>query len=364
MYRQIREPTQGMPMMAPASPGSMEMGGMAAGGLGAPAGGMAAGGVAAAGGGMSVTTIAIVSVLVLGGAGTGGYFLYDYLTEPDFYGEMYWMENGFGYIFEDDGASLVFPNNNQGDWDCEDYGYGNQDSGDISEIDGICYVELGEEYESTDEGDYYRICLTEDGSETCIDIYPREQGAFMDNGGECIILVSDISPPNWDDEDLEEYRDTWQDEFEDVVDEIKEDTPSSCKSEDLDDDDGDLTPYMFDDRDAAGDLTDGGGEALVHVQMIQGDDISWMMIKVVIVVDDGHPIECYNEEEQDCEWTRNGDGDNYWSAGEEITILEGLNDLCDGSNGGCEIDITISRHALGDQDETVLAHVQAFADAN
>lgn len=355
-------------MMAPASPGSMEMGGMAAGGFGAPsgmaAGGMAAGG--AAGGGMSMATIAIASVLVLGGAGVGGYFLYDYLTEPDFYGEMYWTETGMGYIFEEDGVSIVWTNTNQGDWDCEDYGYGDPDSGDISERDGICYLSWSvDEYESTDKGDYYRICLTEDGSETCIDLYPREHGAFMDNGNECQVLVSDISPPNWDDEDLEEYRDTWQDEFDDVRDEIEEDTPSSCKSEDLDDDDdGDLTHYMFDDRDAAGELTGGGGEALVHVQMIQGDDISWMMIKVVIVVDDGSPIECYNEEEQDCEWTRNGDGDNYWNAGEEITILEGLNDLCDGSNGGCNIDITISRHALGDQDETVLAYVMAYADAN
>ena len=97
-YPNFDGPAQGMAMMTP-PPGSMEMGGMAAGGLGTPtggmaAGGMAAGGAAAAGGGMSVATIA--AVLVLGGAGIGGYFLYDYLTEPDFYGEVYWTEGGCG----------------------------------------------------------------------------------------------------------------------------------------------------------------------------------------------------------------------------------------------------------------------------
>ena len=112
-YPSFDGPAQGMVMMTP-PPGSMEMGGMAAGGFGAPAGGMAAGsmaagGAAAAGGGMSVATIAVVSVLVLGGVGTGGYFLYDYLTEPDFYGELYWSDMGFGYIFEEDGLSATFP---------------------------------------------------------------------------------------------------------------------------------------------------------------------------------------------------------------------------------------------------------------
>ena len=95
-YPNFDGPAQGMAMMTPPPPGSMEMGGMVAGGIGT-----SAGSVAAAGGGMSVATIAVVSVLVLGGVGTGGYFLYDYLTEPDFYGETYWTEDGMGIIFEE-----------------------------------------------------------------------------------------------------------------------------------------------------------------------------------------------------------------------------------------------------------------------
>ena len=65
------------------------LGGLGASSMVAPSGSLAAGGVAAsaattgaaAAGGTSIATIAVVSVLVLGGAGTAGYFIYDYLTE-------------------------------------------------------------------------------------------------------------------------------------------------------------------------------------------------------------------------------------------------------------------------------------------
>ena len=83
-YPDFQGTAQGMSMMTPPPPGSMEMGaglaGQGVGGIaagmgtgGMAAGGMAAGGItagatgAAVGGGMSVATIAIVSVLVLGG---------------------------------------------------------------------------------------------------------------------------------------------------------------------------------------------------------------------------------------------------------------------------------------------------------
>ena len=55
--------------------------GMGAGSM-ATGAGMAATG-AAVGGGMSFATIAVVSVLVLGGAGTAGYFIYDSLSESE-----------------------------------------------------------------------------------------------------------------------------------------------------------------------------------------------------------------------------------------------------------------------------------------
>ena len=139
-YPEFQPPMQGAGMMAP-PPGGMEFGmaapAMGTPGMGASAGfgaGMAATG-AAAGGGMSVATIAVVSVLVLGGAGTAGYFIYDYLTEPDFYGELYWTEMGIGYEFEEDSMSLIYP---AVDGSCDGM-WG--EMGDVEEKDGLCYAD-------------------------------------------------------------------------------------------------------------------------------------------------------------------------------------------------------------------------------
>ena len=99
-YPEFQPSMQGAGMMTPQPTGmemgAMEFGGMASSGMGAPAGfgaGMGAGGMAAGagmaatgaavGGGMSFATIAVVSVLVLGGAGTAGYFIYDSLSETE-----------------------------------------------------------------------------------------------------------------------------------------------------------------------------------------------------------------------------------------------------------------------------------------
>ena len=120
-YPNFEGPSQGISMLASAPPGSLELGTMTSGGFGAPTGGLVAGtatagGGAVAGGGMSMGTIAVVSVLVLGGVGTGGYFLYDYLTEPDFFGEVYWSDDGFGYMFEENSISIVIPQLDGGCW--------------------------------------------------------------------------------------------------------------------------------------------------------------------------------------------------------------------------------------------------------
>jgi len=375
-YPDFQGTMQGMSMMTPPPPGSLEMG---AGLVGQGAGGLAAGGLvgtatgaAAAGGGMSMATIAVVSVLVLGGVGTGGYFLYDYLTEPDFYGEIYWYESGGGYIFEEDGMSLVWPNNNQGDWDCGDYGYGTSISGNVSEKDGICYFELGDEYKSTDKGDYYRICLTTDGAESCLDLYPKEQGAFMGDGDNCTILVSDISVPNWDDEDLEGYRETWLDKFDDVADEIKKDIPSSCEIKDISGNTGESPDiYQFSGRDAINDpaMNASGGDALIHIMMVDrmsNGGLNWVLVEVTISVDGGAPRTCDFKVEADeyssCVYTI--DDDMYWNVSEEITISEGSDtDLCDGSNGYCVIDVTISKKAIGNDDDEVIGQLTVAAEA-
>ncbi|MDC0557308.1 hypothetical protein OAO34_05935 [Candidatus Poseidoniaceae archaeon] len=364
---------QGMAMMTPPPPGSMEMGGMVAGGFGAPAGGMAAGGVAAggaaaAGGGMSMSTIAVVSVLVLGGAGTGGYFLYDYLTEPDFYGEVYWSEMGFGYIFEEDGLSFAFPLYEGG---CDEYdGFLEEE---FKKSGGICVADMDpDEYSSEDKGDYYKICIDMDGEgEECIKVYPLERGIVMKVDGECNILVGDISNPSGylddDDSEMESWLEDWENIAEEIMDD--DDAPSCSDTNNLAETSsgGSLDTFAFSDRDAAGDMSDSGGDALVHIMMTSGDGLNWALVSVSIVVNDGASYHCEEADwaDADAYCTYTIDDDKYWEVSEEITIGEGNNtNLCDGSNGGCTVDVTITKVGVGEEDSKVISQISAYADVN
>ena len=373
-YPGFQPPMQGAGMMAP-PPGGMEFGmaapAMGAPGMGASAGfgaGMAATG-AAAGGGMSVATIAVVSVLVLGGAGTAGYFIYDYLTEPDFYGELYWTEMGIGYEFEEDSMSIVYP---AVDGSCDGM-WG--DMGDVEEKDGLCYTDsFYDSYEVEDKGDYYKVCVAEneDDDTDCIRVYPLDRGAVMKNSGECMVLVSDIGTPNFSDETEEEYEEMmdWIDDFGKVVKEIKKEGSDNCEYESMyaeESSSGNLDTYQFSDRDAAGVMSNSGNESLVHIVMTQGNPLSWSRLKVTIVVDDGQSLTCIDESQDTtdaaCTYAVNTD-DSDWDVAEEITISEGDYDLCDGSNGGCNVDVTLTRMGVGNQDDLVLSNIWAYADAS
>ena len=83
--------------------------------------------------------------------------------------------------------------------------------------------------------------------------------------------------------------------------------------------------WQFTDRDASGDMTDGGGDDLVHVRMTGGEDLSWALLKVVIVVDDGAAYACQEASTANAGCTYTIDSDGSWSVGEEITISEGAN---------------------------------------
>ena len=364
-YPDFQGTAQGMSMMTPPPPGSMEMGaglagqgvgGIAAGGMGT--GGMAAGGItagatgAAATGGMSVATIAIVSVLVLGGVGTGGYFLYDYLTEPDFYGEIYWMENGYGYIFEEDHFSIAMSLvNGECNWDGDDSLFK-----EPKKVDGLCIMEYSEDYELTDEGDYFKICIGDEGN--CLKVYPKDRGIIMSEPSTgCMILVSDISNPSMIEEESEYDTYTtlsqeWYDEFETISKEIEDDgMPSSC---------GESKTFQFDDRDAANDppMSANGSDALVHVSMTQGYSIDWSLIEIRIVVDGSVSNLCvagdsYENIYYGDQCTYSFIDDNYWDVAEEITISEGENaDLCDGSND-CVVDVMIIKKPMVGNDGQV-----------
>ena len=112
-------------------------------------------------------------------------------------------------------------------------------------------------------------------------------------------------------------------------------------------------------------MSNASGDDLVHIQMTQGDDLNWALLKVTIVVDGGISITCdvasNADASSDCIYKT--DDDNYWSVPEEITIAEGAYDLCDGSNGGCDVDVTLTKIGVGNQDDKVIRTVSAYADA-
>ena len=367
-YPNFEGPSQGISMLASAPPGSLELGTMTSGGFGAPTGGLVAGtatagGGAVAGGGMSMGTIAVVSVLVLGGVGTGGYFLYDYLTEPDFFGEVYWSDDGFGYMFEENSISIVIPQLDGGCWMYDDF---EGEEFTLTEKDDLCFLEMEFETTATDEGNYYKICIDDDGDEECIKIYPYDEGMIMrDESNFCEIFVSDIEPPN-DSMSVQNAK-NWEDEFQDKRDSIKDNGPMSCQYFDDYDgsSDGGFDSFQFSGRDAASQMSNESGDNLVHIAMTQGADISWAVLKVSIVVDDGYSYHCdeagYADSTSDC--TFETDDDNYWSVSEEITIAEGAYDLCDGSTGGCSVDVTLTKIGVGSEDDRVIAVIYTYAEA-
>ena len=128
---------------------------------------------------------------------------------------------------------------------------------------------------------------------------------------------------------------------------------------------GGLDTYQFSDRDAAGAMSSDGGDDLVHVAMTQGDDLSWALLKVSIVVDSGASMTCDEasaaDATSDCSWAK--DDDNHWSTSEEITISEGsATDLCDGTDGGCDVDVTLTKVGVGNEDDKAIRTITAYAD--
>ena len=125
--------------------------------------------------------------------------------------------------------------------------------------------------------------------------------------------------------------------------------------------------WEFSDRDAAGSMSNAGGDTLVHVAMTQGDDLSWAVLKVSIVIDGGASMTCdeAGSADADSTCTYTTDDDNYWSTSEEITISEGsATNSCSGANGGCDVDVTLTKIGVGNEDDKVIRTVTAYADAS
>jgi hypothetical protein len=76
--------------------------------------------------------------------------------------------------------------------------------------------------------------------------------------------------------------------------------------------------------------------------MSQGGDLNWASVSVKISVDNGAPVTCSNGDASgDCDLIEFGTtGDQFWSVGDGVTIVESGQDLCSG--GTCVIKVTIT----------------------
>ena len=138
-------------------------------------------------------------------------------------------------------------------------------------------------------------------------------------------------------------------------------------SEDLEEDNsgGGLTLYVFDGEDAHGSVTDGNGDNLVRITMSQGGDLNWASVSVKISIDKGDgegfgaPVTCSNpgDDTGNCELVEFGDtGDQFWSVGDGVTIIESGQDLC--TSGTCTVKVTI----VDDREGKTLDESEATAE--
>lgn len=104
--------------------------------------------------------------------------------------------------------------------------------------------------------------------------------------------------------------------------------------------DGDFMLYDFNVIDASSETpTSTAGEDLVYVSMDTGDDLSWSSTAVQISVDGSAYSTCTNPDQaSDTVCVVSDDGDGMWAFGEEVTIAEGSDDIC---NGPCDLKVKI-----------------------
>jgi hypothetical protein len=111
-------------------------------------------------------------------------------------------------------------------------------------------------------------------------------------------------------------------------------------------DDIDSTPalsiYIFSGEDATDSVSNATDDDLVRITMSQGSDLNWTSVSVKISVDNNIPITCSNGDASgDCNLVEFGDtGDQFWSVGDGVTIVESGQDLC--TSGTCAIKVTIT----------------------
>lgn len=121
---------------------------------------------------------------------------------------------------------------------------------------------------------------------------------------------------------------------------------AGCTTEDTDED----PEYSFDfeGSDSVAAVTNDGGDDLLDVVMVEGEDIAWSDLKIEMDNRDADPVICLpstDDASNSSECTYDEDDSPYWSVNESITIKEGENSgVCGGPEadiGGCEVHINL-----------------------
>ena len=130
---------------------------------------------------------------------------------------------------------------------------------------------------------------------------------------------------------------------------------------------GGFDAYTFEDRDATGSMGQTTDDKLVHVQLTSGEPINWALLKVSIIVDGGSTLICGATDgsaaaEGDCAFMT--DDSTTWDVAEEITIMENGQDLCDGEDGGCAVQVILTQIGVGNESDEIVGIISWFADSS
>ena len=156
----------------------------------------------------TIKIIAGVSVLLIV-ASLVAYLVYDDVTEPTFYDEVYWTDSGRAFVFGSDQIQIAYPSNSD---NCEEW---SSESQTFTEVDGICIAQmLVTDYSIQFNGDdTYETCFVDQSEvESCYKIHVFSDGIVMRNlyvneGEEdvCRILLNSIGPSSVNSQSMHLY---------------------------------------------------------------------------------------------------------------------------------------------------------------
>ena len=175
---------------------------------------------------------AILMLLIIGGLGASGYFVYDYLTkevtEPEFYGEIHWDYSATSFDGEEEINGILFEQGKVTRFYQKFSDMCETDS-QIDESGDFC-IRDAPVVNLKNRGDYYQACNTD--PVVCVHIYTHQEGmTFYDPDWQnCADQVSGIEKPRLvaDGNNRLEPTDEWMEEFNQIKYQIKSDRPYVC----------------------------------------------------------------------------------------------------------------------------------------